>query len=56
MFQTTLIRIPGFGFSGFGIYFGPGLFRSAGPLSIFGFRIFCLLRPFDFAQDMLRAR
>jgi hypothetical protein len=28
-----------------------GLFRSAGPLSIFGFRIFSRWRSFGFAQD-----
>ena len=39
MFQTTLIRIPSFGFSGFWIYLAPVCFgfRSAGPLSCFGF-------------------
>jgi hypothetical protein len=36
-FKTTSYWIRSFGFSGFGIYFGPRLFRSAGPLSIFGF-------------------
>ena len=43
MFQTIRIRITSFGFSDFGFYFDPGLFRSAGLLSIFGFRIFSVV-------------